>query len=103
MKITGNDEIAKYINDTAVTRTKEPAQKVPTPADVTQKSEGDTIVSLSQRSKEVQRAEKAIESESDIRSEKVQAIKDQIEQGTYKIDYEETAEKMLKAFFDETN
>jgi hypothetical protein len=27
MKITGNDEIAKYINETAVTRTKEPAQK----------------------------------------------------------------------------
>jgi negative regulator of flagellin synthesis FlgM len=95
MKITGNDEIAKYINETAVTRTKEPAQKGPTP--------GDTIVNLSQRSKEVQKAEKAIESEPDIRSEKVQAIKDEIEKGTYKIDYEETAGKMLKAFFDEMN
>lgn len=101
MKVTSSDEIAKYINETAVTRTKGLAQEGSKPADVGQKSEEDTIVNLSQRSKEVQKAEKAIESEPDIRSEKVQAIKNEIENGTYKIDYEKTAEKMLKAFFEE--
>jgi len=41
-----------------------------------------------------------MESEPDIRFEEVQAIKKKIENGTYEIDYDKTAEKMLKAFSD---
>jgi negative regulator of flagellin synthesis FlgM len=101
MKIAGNDEIAKYISEATITRTKEPAEKTATPADVPQESTEDAIVNLSQTSREIQRAEKAMESEPNVRSEKVRVIKDKIENGTYEIDYDKTAEKMLNAFFDE--
>jgi flagellar biosynthesis anti-sigma factor FlgM len=102
MKITGTDnEIAKHIGDTARTRTKEPADKPRTPADVPTESTEDAIVHLSQRARDVQRAIEAMQSEPDVRSEKVQAIKKQIKNGTYKIDYDKTAEEMLKAFSDE--
>jgi negative regulator of flagellin synthesis FlgM len=101
MKISGNDEIAKYINETAVTRTKGTAEKAPAPSDVPKEPKDDAVVNLSQMSKEVQLATKAMESEPDVRLEKVQAIKDRIENGTYEIDCGKTAEKMLKAYFDE--
>jgi len=102
MKITGTEnEIAKHIVDTARTRPKEPADKPRTPADVPTESTEDAIVDLSQRSKEIQMAMEAIQSEPDVRSEKVQAIKKQIKNGTYRIDYDKAAEEMLKAFSDE--
>ena len=101
MKITGTDnEIAKHISETARTRTKEPAEKPRTPADVPTETTEDAVVNLSQRSKEVQIAKEAMQSEPDVRSEIVQDIKKKIENGTYEIDYDKTAEKMLKAFSD---
>lgn len=102
MKITGTEnEIGKHIVDTARTRTKEPADKPRTPAGVPAKSTEGAIVDLSQRSKEIQMAIEAMQSEPDVRSEKVQDLKKQIKDGTYKIDYDKTAEQMLKAFSDE--
>lgn len=101
MKVSGKNEISKYINDTILTRTEKPVKKAPTPADGPPKSKGDTTVSLSQRAKEVLKAHEAMQSEPDVRLEKVRAIKDNIKSGTYEIDYDKTAEKMLKAFSDE--
>ena len=99
MKITGvENEIAKHISETARTHTKEPAEKLRTPADVPKVTTEDAVVNLSQRSKEIQMARKVIESEPDVRFEEVQAIKKKIENGTYEIDYDKTAEKILKAF-----
>ena len=102
MKITGTgDEIARYINETAVSRTNEAAEKPSTPTNAPPSSKGDEVVNLSETSKEVQMAKEAMGSEPDVRSEEVQAIKDRIEKGTYEINYDKTAEKMLKTFFDE--
>jgi len=102
MKITGDGhEIAKYMNDAAVKQTKEATEKAPAPKDVPAESQQDAVVNLSERSRDVRRAEEVIRSESAIRTEKVQAIKDQIEKGTYEVDFDKTAEKMVKAFFDE--
>ncbi|MCK4391169.1 MAG: flagellar biosynthesis anti-sigma factor FlgM [Desulfobacterales bacterium] len=99
MEITGSGhEIAEYINETVLSRTKEYAEKSSKSADTPLESKEDAIVNLSEASKEVQRA---MQSEPEVRMEKVQAIKDKIEQGTYEIDYDKTAEKMLKAFFEE--
>jgi negative regulator of flagellin synthesis FlgM len=101
MKITSDGhEIAKYMNETAVRQTKEATEKAPNPNDVPAESQQDTVVKLSERSIDVRRAQEVIQSEPDIRSEKVQAIKDKIEKGTYEIDFDKTAEKMVKAFFD---
>ncbi|NVM22092.1 MAG: flagellar biosynthesis anti-sigma factor FlgM [Desulfobacterales bacterium] len=102
MKITGDgNEIAKYLNETTLNRVQEVEDKSSTPAEVPTESKEDAIVSLSQTSKEVQQAKEVIQSEPDVRTEKIEAIKDEIEQGTFEIDYDKTAENMLKTFFDE--
>ena len=101
MKITGDGhEITKYMKETAVRQTKEATEKAPNPNDVPAESQQDAVVKLSERSIDVRRAQEVIKSEPDVRSEKVQAIKDKIEKGTYEIDFDKTAEKMVKAIFD---
>lgn len=42
-----------------------------------------------------------LESESDIRLEKVRAVREEIQGGAYRIDYDKMAEKMLAVFIDE--
>lgn len=52
----------------------------------------------SESSREVQRAKEVIMSEPNIRSEKVRAIQEEVERGTYEIDYDKIAENMLGFF-----
>jgi len=52
-------------------------------------------VNLSTTAKDVQNLSNAISKLPDVREERVQALKDQIEKGTYKVDAEKTAEKMV--------
>jgi negative regulator of flagellin synthesis FlgM len=52
-------------------------------------------VNLSTTAKDVQNLSSAISNLPDVREEKVQALKDQIEKGTYKVDAGKTAEKMV--------
>ncbi len=53
-------------------------------------------VVLSPKAKEVQEATKLIKELPDIREEKVAKLKEQVDQGTYRIDGEKIAFKMLK-------
>ena len=53
-------------------------------------------VELSQTAIEMQRAKKMADAVPDIREEKVAEIKTQIENGTYKIDSEKIASKMIR-------
>jgi len=52
-------------------------------------------VSLSFAAKDIQHAGTAIEKLPDVREEKVQALKDQIETGQYNVSGEKIAEKMM--------
>jgi len=52
-------------------------------------------VSLSSIAKDIQHAEKAIEKLPDVREDKVQKLKDQIETGKYNVSGEKIAEKMM--------
>jgi len=61
----------------------------------------DTVVNISQASKEAQRINEIISSEPDVREDKVSALKDKIESGRYEIDHEGVAEKLVDAFIDE--
>ncbi len=61
----------------------------------------DTIVNLSQASKELRLAREVIESEPDVREEKIAEIRDKIESGTYEIDNQAVADKMVGSFIDE--
>ena len=102
MKITGDGyEISKYINETALSPGKEQTEKTSTQSNIPPESKGGVIVHLSDASKEVQKAKEVIESEPDIRLEKVRAIQEDIEKGAYEIDCGKTAEKMLGYFIDE--
>ena len=101
MKISNNDELNKYINETAVNRSQETQDKAPKADENTpsEPKEG-TVVTLSPRVKEVQVAKEAMEAAPDVRQEKVQEIADKIRKGEYEIDFEKTAEKMVSAFFE---
>ena len=84
----------------------EPARTnaVPPPAERTQpaaRPAGDAPLrpadrlELSDRSRDVQRATEAAANTADIRAERVAALKQQIEQGTYQVDSTVLAEKLL--------
>jgi len=61
----------------------------------------DTIVNLSQASKEAQLTKEIIASQPDIREEKVASIKEKIEAGSYNIDYKAVADKLVDASIEE--
>ena len=51
---------------------------------------------MSRKAQELLKAQKALKDIPDVREDKVARLKKQIENGTYDIDAEETAEKMIK-------
>jgi negative regulator of flagellin synthesis FlgM len=61
----------------------------------------DTIVNLSTASKDAQIAKKVVDSEPDVREDKVAELKNQIESGNYTIDHKAVADKMVDSFMDE--
>lgn len=61
----------------------------------------DAIVILSRASKEIQLAKEAIASAPEIREDKVAAIREKIESGSYQIDNRAVAEKLVNAFIDD--
>ena len=69
--------------------------------DIPAGSKGNPVVNLSQGSNPNQRANNVIQLEPYIRVEKVRALRKQIERGTYQIDCDKIAEKMLGVFTDE--
>ena len=60
-----------------------------------QQTKADTVV-LSDTAKKVQEAKKQLEAIPDVREEKVAQLKEQIENGTYNMDEEKIAGKMIK-------
>jgi len=61
----------------------------------------DDRVSLSDASKELQAAKDAVAATPDIRQQKVDAIKQAVENGSYELDPAKIAEKMLGSIIDE--
>jgi negative regulator of flagellin synthesis FlgM len=58
-------------------------------------------VSLSSMARDIQQAEQAIEKLPDVREQKIQELKDQIEAGKYNVNGEKIAEKMIiESFLD---
>jgi negative regulator of flagellin synthesis FlgM len=93
MEITPKDSvnIEAYVNQVQdkdkVDATSEQAGK--------QQTKSDTVV-LSDAAKRIQEAKKQLEAIPDVREDKVAQLKEQIENGTYKIDEEKIADKILK-------
>ena len=61
----------------------------------------DTIVNLSRTLKETRLIKEIISSEPDSREDKVSELKQKIESGTYKIDNNFVADKLIDSFIDE--
>ncbi|MBN1843303.1 MAG: flagellar biosynthesis anti-sigma factor FlgM [Deltaproteobacteria bacterium] len=101
MKVTGRDEVSKYANQRALAPNNETPEEARKRSEVVRESHEDAVCSFSQRSKDVQKAHEAIQSEPDVRMGRVQTVRAKIEKGTYEIDFDKTAEKMLKTFTDE--
>lgn len=101
MKITNGIgyEANKYIDKTTTNQEVETDKK--SIQNTGNAPNSDAVVNLSQASKEVQIAQKAVEEAPDIRAEKVEAIKTQVNNNTYKIDHDKVAEKIVGAIFDD--
>ena len=99
-----NYEISKYLPKSTPNATEKIGEK---PLSEEQKVEGsersdqDTIVNLSQASKEVQKIREIILSESDVREDKVADLKERIESGKYTIDHKAVANKLVNELIDE--
>jgi negative regulator of flagellin synthesis FlgM len=93
MEITPKDSvnIEAYVNQVQdkdkVDATSEQPEK--------QETKADTVV-LSDTAKKIQETQKQLEAIPDVREDKVAQLKEQIENGTYEIDEEKIADKMLK-------
>ena len=97
-------EISKYLSKSTPNETEKIEEKQLSDkqkVDGKDRSEQDTIVNLSQASKEAQQIKEIISSEPDIREDKVAALKEKIESGRYKIDHDRVADKLVDAFLDE--
>lgn len=99
MKVTDGIgyEANKYIDKTTANQEVGP-DKQAVQASTTQ---SDAVVNLSEASKEIQLAQKAVGETPDIRTEKVEAIKAEVDNNTYEIDYDKVAEKIVGAIFDD--
>jgi negative regulator of flagellin synthesis FlgM len=99
-----NYEISKYLPKSTQNATEKIGEK---PLSEEQKVEGserpdqDTIVNLSQASREVQKIREIILSEPDVREDKVSDLKERIESGRYTIDHKAVADKLVNELIDD--
>ena len=101
MKITNGIgyEANKYIDKTTTNQEVETDKKAIQNTGTAPNS--DAVVNLSQASKEIQIAQKAVEETPDIRAEKVEDIKTQVANNTYEINYDKVADKIVGTMFDD--
>jgi negative regulator of flagellin synthesis FlgM len=95
MEITSKnqaDAIEAYVSQVQVKpRPEEAAEKDPRPQAIT----SDTVV-ISETAKRIQAAQSQMEAIPDVRSDKVAEIRRRIEDGTYEIQPDKIAEKMIR-------
>ncbi|MDY6971867.1 MAG: flagellar biosynthesis anti-sigma factor FlgM [Thermodesulfobacteriota bacterium] len=94
MEITENKPL---VNFEAYTKNIKDKSKIDASAEPAQREIlSEDKVRLSPKAKEIQEAKKLLNSVPDVREEKVAQIREQIENGTYQIEGEKIAVKMLK-------
>ena len=102
MKIQSSTEVATQVNRSTSAETKRTDGKT-SGAKLGGDDAGEgAIVNFSQRSKDIQKVQQVLQSQPDVRAEKVKGIKERIEKGTYEIDFEGTADKIVESFLDRT-
>ena len=66
-----------------------------------QQAQDDVVVKLSEESRELQAAKEAAEQSPDVRQEKVNELRQAVEQGQYTVDPDKVAEKMVGSIINE--
>ncbi|MDA8189245.1 MAG: flagellar biosynthesis anti-sigma factor FlgM [Dehalococcoidales bacterium] len=90
----GPKAIEAYVQKTQAASEKAPPQAA---AEVKKANQQDEV-SISKAARELQEAQKAIQSAPDVREAKVAAIKKQLQEGTYNVPAEALVEKLLSVF-----
>ena len=99
-----NYEISKHLPKSKPDPTEKIEEKQPTNqerAEGTAQPGQDTIVNLSQASREVQLIKEVLASEPEVREDKVSELKEKIESGQYEVDHKAVADKLVDASIDE--
>ncbi len=99
-----NYEISKYLPKSTPNATEKIGEKQLSEkqkVEGTERSDQDTIVNLSQASKEAQKIREIISSEPDVREDKVSDLKERIESGKYEIDHKAVADRLVSELIDE--
>ncbi|MBW2108297.1 MAG: flagellar biosynthesis anti-sigma factor FlgM [Deltaproteobacteria bacterium] len=103
MKVEGSNEIATYVKRSGTPEVKRLEDGAGGARKAGDQATGDAIVDLSRRSQEIRLVQRTLKTEPDVRADKVRAAKEKIARGTYEIDVEATAEKILKSSLEETS
>jgi flagellar biosynthesis anti-sigma factor FlgM len=107
MKIDGtiiNYEIKKYLMKSTPNETRklnENQSSVEQKVEANGQTQGDTVVNISQASKEARLIREIVLSEPESREDKVSTTKENIESGRYTVDCEAVADRLVDAFIDE--
>jgi len=105
MEIPGNEfrVKSKVIQDRVKVSGKESAKINQLDSSGNKGAQGAENIVLSSKAKDIQKSHAAIKSSSDIRIDKVEQIKAAISDGTFHVDSQVLAEKMLKEIITESN
>jgi len=95
MKILGSSDVAHYVQNKVLTENAPVVNSTP-PAEDTHRENRITKVSLSQKSKDSLKAREIIGQLSDIREEKIESIKEKLKAGTYEVETDQIADKLLE-------
>jgi negative regulator of flagellin synthesis FlgM len=86
----------KIIQDRAKVSSKESSGKGESSESSSKAGGSSEQIVLSSKAKDIQRAQEAVRAAPDIRTDKVNRIKQELSDGTYKVNTRDVAEKMLK-------
>lgn len=107
MKIPGSDGIFKNTVSKADSKGAKKSSSKGTNAQGTEKGSGEKTsaekVLLSSKGRDISKINEIIKSSPDIRTEKVERIKNEIAKGTYSVDGKKIAEKILKEILSEAD
>jgi len=95
MKILGSGDVAHYVRNKALTENAPVVNSTP-PTEDMHRENRITKVSLSQKSKDGLKARETIGKLSDIREDKIESIKGKLKAGTYKVEADQIADKLLE-------
>jgi negative regulator of flagellin synthesis FlgM len=95
MKILGSSDVAHYIRNRTLTENAPVVNSNSSPEDIHRETRTITV-SLSQKSKDGLKAREAIGKVSDIRAEKIESIKEKLKAGTYEVEADQIADKLLE-------